>query len=185
MTWPVVVMILGTVAAFGGIMWWGRAVLRDHPVRAIAVLCVAIIGGFVMWMDWRGSNVLASPDWCGKALQAERITPGNTFVGLTACIDLLKMQLGAVAKDNHTRVLVEAACLLALIVIVVAQGRFAGKTPGGAEIDLGPAEAAAKAADKVATAAVVSAAEVKTDAKLAPTAQPEYNGPGMPEPKGD
>ena len=93
------------------------------PIRGFAVLCVAIIAGYIMWMGWRLSNILSSPDWCSKALQAERISPGNTFVGLTACVDLLKIQLKAVAIDSHIFAAVVALCLLTLIVIVIAGAR--------------------------------------------------------------
>lgn len=94
-----------------------------NPIRGFAVLIVAIIGIYIMWMGWRLSNILASPDWCSKALQAERITPGQTFVGLTACVDLLKIQLKAIATDSHIFAGVVAMCLMTLIIIVIAGAR--------------------------------------------------------------
>ena len=42
MTLPVVALIIVAIVGFAGIMWWGRGILREHPIRAVAVLCVAI-----------------------------------------------------------------------------------------------------------------------------------------------
>lgn len=96
-----------------------------NPIRAFAVLCVAVIAAYIMWMGWRLSNILSSPEWCGKALQADRITPDSKFDGLTACVGLLQIQLKAIATDSHIFAGVVALCLLSLIVIVIAGGRLA------------------------------------------------------------
>lgn len=116
-----------------------------NPIRGFAVLCVAVIAAYIMWMGWRLSNILSSPDWCGKALQAERITAGNTFVGLTACVDLLKIQLKAIATDSHIFAGVVALCLLTLIVIVIAGGRLAfSASKSGVSGDIGQEPAPVK-----------------------------------------
>lgn len=172
-------------------MWWGRAILRDHPIRAVAVLCVAIIGGYVMWMGYLHTQILASADWCGKAIQAERITPGATFAGLTACIDLLKIQVGAEATNSHIYAGTVAVCLIALIVIVIAQGRAQVAAPGGFSGSFGPGgDPVGDAAAKVATAAADKATEIKETPHPTPTPtpaidqkpNPDYNGPAMPPP---
>lgn len=177
MSWSVVFLILITIAAFGGIMWWGRAVLREHPIRAIAVICVAIIGAYVMWMGWLHTQILASADWCSKAIQAERITPGTSFQGLTACVDLLKIQVTAEATNSHIYAASAAITLVALIVIVIAQGRAQFQGPGGWGGGVGPGSdplltPAAKAATEVAGAAVDKAKKVVIDeATTAPPAE--------------
>lgn len=179
----VLAWVILSALAFGAIMWWGRTVLRDHPIRAVAVLCVAIIGGYVMWMGYLHTVLLSNPDWCNKALQAERITPGNTFQGLTACVDLLKIQLKAEATNSHVYAGTIGICLVALIVIVIAQGRAQMQGPGGWGGSVGPGDGPVdKAVDKVVAATVEKGAEVKTDAKVGDQSDANYNGPAMPEP---
>jgi hypothetical protein len=146
-----------------------------NPIRGFAVLCVAVIAAYIMWMGWRLSNILSSPDWCGKALQAERITPGNTFVGLTACVDLLKIQLKAIAVDSHVFAGVVALCLLALIVIVIAGGRLqfsASKTGLSGSMSSAEDEAAASAAAQTAGAAVTEAGKIATEGAKPATPEP-------------
>jgi hypothetical protein len=130
---------------------------RDHPIRAFAVLCVAATSGYVMWLGNKQLNILSSPEWCSKALQAEKISTQN-FGGLTACTDLLKIQLNAVARGFLVSNVVIALCLLTLIVVVIAGARLAGKFRDIAELNLAagdapypPAAAAAPAAAPVPT----------------------------------
>lgn len=134
--------------------------LARNPISLFAVICVAAIGVFLGYMAMGLTDTLASADWCGKALQAERISPGNTFVGLTACVDLLKIQLQATADNSKIVFSAFAFSLLVLIVIVIAGAKAAGKLPGGIEFDVSSDRAAA-AADKVAGAAVDKADEIK------------------------
>ena len=101
---------------------WGQSI-KEHPIRFFALICVAATSIFLMVVALRLLNVLSSPDWCSKAIQAERITPGNTFIGLTACIDLLKLQLGSISIDSHIVFGSFALCLLVLIVVVIAGGK--------------------------------------------------------------
>lgn len=119
--------IMGTTAIVALavlIGWFGRKEMLAHPIRAFAVTCVAITSAYVMWMGYRLSNILASPEWCGKALQAEKISSQN-FGGLTACVDLLKIQLVAIERNSLVYSGVVALCLLVLIVIVIAGGKLA------------------------------------------------------------
>lgn len=109
-----------------------------NPIRLVAVICVAITTGYVMFMGYWLIEILSSPEWCGKALQAEKISSQN-FGGLTACIDLLKIQLRSLAVNSYMLFGVIALCLLTLIVIVIAGAHLAGKvSKDGGEIDLGP-----------------------------------------------
>lgn len=118
--------------------WFGRREVLQHPIRAFAVMCVAITSAYVMWMGYRLSNILASPEWCGKALQAERIS-SQAFGGLTACVDLLKIQLQALARNSLVYSGVIALCLLVLIVIVIAGGKMSWHVDkGGAGGAIGP-----------------------------------------------
>ena len=123
----------------------------ENPIRMFALICVAATSIFFGYLAYWLIGILASPDWCGKALQAERITPGSTFVGLTACIDLLKMQLGALAKTLLIVIGTFALCLGVLVVIVLAGARLAGKMFGN-EIDVSRQDAASGAQETAAAA---------------------------------
>lgn len=152
------------------------ATIARNPISAFAVLCVAATAVFLGYMTHRMVDVLESPEWCGRAVQAERIS-GEGFTGLTACVELLTIQLQAMGTGFHISIGSFALTLIVLIVIVVAGARASGKVgTGGLEFDVSRQDAAAKAADKVAGAAVEEAAEIKGE-------PPEYNGPAMPEPK--
>lgn len=113
--------------------------LRAHPIRAFALLCVAATSGFLAYLALKLIGVLSSPEWCSTALQAERITAKETFVGLTACVDLLKIQLSALALNSQIVIGTFALCLGVLVVIVIAGARLAGKGPGGVEVSVAPA----------------------------------------------
>lgn len=146
----------------------------DRPIRAFALVCVATTSGFFAYLAIHLIGILASPDWCGKALQADRITPGTSFVGLVACMDLLKMQVAALAKALLIVIGTFALCLGVLTVIVVAGARLVGKL-FGQEFDVdqigqprGPvpppnATPATKAATEVAGAAATKAAEITAE----------------------
>lgn len=118
--------------------WFGRKEVLQQPIRFFAVMCVAITSAYIMWMGYHLTTILASPDWCGKALQASRISTQN-FGGLTACVDLLKIQLKALAENSLIYAGVIALCLLVLIVIVIAGAKLSGDFgKDGARLDLAP-----------------------------------------------
>lgn len=101
--------------------------LKKNPISAFAVLCVAASALFLAYFTNRMATVLESSSFCAKALQAERITPGNTFVGLTSCVDLLKIQLQAMALSLHIAIGSFALVLVVLIVVVIAGARASWK----------------------------------------------------------
>lgn len=147
-----------------------------NPIRAFAVVCVAVTSGYVMWMGWRLSNILSSPEWCGKALQADRITTDSKFDGLTGCLGLLQIQLKALATDSHIYAAVVALCLLTLIVIVIAGGRLqfnASKTGISGNMSSSEDAAAAAAAVQTAGAAVAEAGKIATTGAKAPEISPK------------
>ena len=131
--------------------------LRDHPIRAFALLCVAVTSAFLGFMAWRLVETLSSPEWCSKALQAERISTEKAG-GLTSCVDLLTIQLKALAVNSHIVLGVFALCLLVLIVIVIAGGKLGGRF-GEAELQI--SRDAGDAADQVAEAAADEAQAIK------------------------
>jgi hypothetical protein len=133
--------------------------LARNPISTFAVFCVACTAAFLGFMSDRLLTVLESSDWCGKAIQAEKISPGSTYVGLTTCVDLLKVQLQAVATGFHIGLSAYAFSLVVLIVVVVAGAKASGKMPGGIEFNV--SRDAEEAADEVAGAAVDKAEEIK------------------------
>lgn len=110
---------------------------RDHPIRAFAVLCVAIIAGFLMWMGYRVNETLAGPSWCRTALGAEKASSSDgTIKGLDACVGLLTIQLKSLATNSHILLGSLALCLVVLIAVVIAGARVAGKFHD-AEVNIG------------------------------------------------
>jgi hypothetical protein len=149
----------------------------ENPIRMFALVCVAATSGFFAYLAIWLIKIVTSPDWCAKAIQAERITPGNTFQGLTGCIEILKMQVATAGKALIIVIGTFALCLGVLMVIVVAGARLAGKLFGN-EIDIdqlgqprAPLTPAAKAANETAAAAVTKATEIGAE-----TAPPKLPG---------
>ena len=195
MNWWQIALLIGVavVAALAGVffarrgdhpasVFWRRLLdtVASNPISSFAVLCVAAIAVFLGYLALRLIGVLESPNWCGRAIQAERITPSATFSGLTSCDSLLEIQLKALALIAQISVSSYALTLLVLIIVVVAGARASAKlSMQGMELDVGRhGDPAVRAAEKVADAAVDEAKEIKKDAQ-----PPEYNGPAMPEPK--
>lgn len=178
------VILLLTALTMGAGAWFGRRQLLQHPLRAFALLLIAVIVGYLMWTGYRADEVLASPGWCRTALGAQQASPeAGKVQGSDACLGLLTIQLKSVSTNSHIYAGSFALCLLALVVIMLAGGRidFGSKI---VDFSIGKEEAARRAAvaaaDKVASDAQTSADEVKQNGAAPP---PELRGPAMPEPK--
>lgn len=145
--------------------------LAKNPISTFAVLCVAATAAFLGYMTLRMVAVLESTGYCSKSIQAERITPGSSFEGLTGCIDILKIQLNALGLGFHISVGSFALSLIVLIVIVVAGARASGKMSAtGVEFNVGKEDENPKseAAKEVAVAAVDKAKEIVAEEHLPP-----------------
>jgi len=130
------------------------------PVRIAALVCVAVTSIFLMYMNAKIVDILASPDWCGKALQAEKISTQN-FGGLTACVDLLTIQLKSLATTSQIQNGVIALSLLVLIVIVIAGGKLDFSfNKEGASASMSKETPASEAAKRTANAAVAEASDI-------------------------
>lgn len=136
-----------------------KATLARNPISMFAVLCVASTAALLGVLTFRLLKVLESPAWCAKAIQAERVSAEN-FGGLTACTELLTIQLNAVSTGFHISTGGFVFVLVVLIVVVVAGARASGKLPGGIQFDVSRSDEAA-AAQHVADEAQVAADEVK------------------------
>jgi hypothetical protein len=145
-----------------------------NPIRLFAVICVGVTSVFVMVMSNKLTNILSSPEWCGKALQAEKISSQN-FGGLTACVDLLKIQLVSVSHVSLIYAGVIALCLLTLIVIVIAGARLDLKASAtGIEANMDQSGAAAAGAQAATDSAQATASAIAAGAGAAspPTSPP-------------
>ncbi len=131
-----------------------------NPIRGFAVLCVAVISTFVMYMRYRQLEVLFSPDWCNRAMKAEQIQEGSRLDAALACVGLQTIQIKAIASNSYIDGGTIALCLLTLIVIVIAGGKLAfSASKSGVNANIG--KDVEEAADHVVEGAQAAAAEVK------------------------
>lgn len=108
-------------------------------IHAFALACVAVTSAFVMAMIYWLVTLLSDRAWCFTALGAGKGTGVDAF---TACVGLLTIQIKALATNSVILVGVIALCLLALMVIVVAQGRLSLKAgKDGIETEIGKSDA--------------------------------------------
>lgn len=135
----------------------------SNPIRAAALIIVAVTSAFLMWMAYKITDILAAPDWCARALRADAMTPDARIDGLKACVDLLTIQLKSLATNSHILFGTIALCLGVLVVIVLAGARLAGKVFGN-EIDVSRQDAEATGAQKAAGAAQEKADDIKEGA---------------------
>jgi hypothetical protein len=134
--------------------------IANNPISTFAVGCVAATGVYLAYMTNRMAGVLESSGWCAKAIQAEKISPGSTYVGLTTCVELLKIQLQAIATGFHISVGSFALTLIVLIVVVIA-GAHATFKAGSGGIEGSVGRDAPQAAQAVADSAQSKADDIK------------------------
>lgn len=121
-------------------------------IAAMALLLVGVSTAFVIYMQVRLTDILAAPDWCARAINAERLAQTRTTSAIESCISLLDKQVGSLAINSHIFAGIIALCLLVLVVIVLAGGRLNFKASReGIEGDISRDPAAA--AQETATAA--------------------------------
>lgn len=98
-----------------------------HPrntIRTFALICVAVTTAFIMGMSYWLTTILAAPDWCGRAINAEKLSAARADSAVELCKDLLLEQVNALANNSHIYSGSIALCLVALMLIVVAGGRL-------------------------------------------------------------
>ena len=125
-------------------------------LTAFALLLVGGACGFIGVMIWRSTGILAAPDWCARAINAEKLAGSRTTSAIEGCMDLLKQQVGAVAINSHIFAGTIAVSLLVLVVVVVAKARLdLAVARGEAKINVGsdPGAAAQHVADEAQDAA--------------------------------
>jgi predicted small secreted protein len=144
--------------------------LANNPISTFAVLCVAAVGIYLSYMTNQLLHVLTSPSWCANAIQAEKISPGSTYVGLTTCVSLLTIQLQAIATGFHISVGSFALTLIVLIVVVIA-GAHATFKAGSNGIEGSVGRDAPQAAQAVADSAQSTADVIKGADPIGPAMQ--------------
>jgi hypothetical protein len=143
--------------------------ISRNPISFFAVICVASAAWLLYIVTDRLLDVLESPQWCAKAIQAEKISPGSTFKGLESCLELLKMQLSSLGTGFHIALGAFAFSLIVLVVVVVAGARASGKVgPTGMDFNIGK-NGAGDAADEVAKAADDKAEQINEEIGNAPS----------------
>lgn len=95
-----------------------------NTIRTFALICVAITSLFIMAMSYWLTTILAAPDWCGRAINAEKLSAARATSAVELCKDLLLEQVNALANNSHIYSGSIALCLVALMLIVVAGGRI-------------------------------------------------------------
>ena len=93
-------------------------------VVAFALLCVAVTTGFIIYMQVALTEILAAPDWCARAINAEKLAVTRSTSAIESCVSLLDKQVGSLALNSHIFAGIIALSLLVLIVIVVAGARL-------------------------------------------------------------
>lgn len=147
--------------------------IKNQPVRFFALICVAVISAFIMYMRYWQLEVLTSPDWCNRAMKAEQLDVGSRLDAARACVGLQQIQIEAIATNSYIDGGTIALCLLALMVIVVAGGHLSVASKlGSVNIGKDKAEAAQHVADEAQDAAT----EIKAGVKPVPKADA-----GLPE----
>lgn len=95
-----------------------------NTIRTFALICVAVALLFIMAMSYWLTTILAAPDWCGRAINAEKLIAGRQQSSVELCKDLLLEQVGSLATNSHIYAFSIGIVLIALMLIVVAGGRL-------------------------------------------------------------
>lgn len=109
--------------------------MKRSTILIFGLVCVAITSAFVMAMNWRLVNVMTSPDWCARAISAEKLTGTRDA---SSCVGLMTIQLKSAAVVNYIYAGTIALCLLVLMAVVVAGARLkASGSADGVSVDIG------------------------------------------------
>jgi hypothetical protein len=138
--------------------------ITANKVLAFALLCVAASSAFVMYQQYRVTYILAAPDWCVRAINAERLSTARSESAFESCVSLLDKQVGSLAISNHIYAGIIALCLLVLMVIVVAGGKLKFKASKD-EVDIDVSRDAAAGARATADAADEMAGQIEDEVR--------------------
>lgn len=126
---------------------------------AFALIFAALVVAFTAYQRVRQTNILATQDWCARAIKAEELSSRPT----TSCGELMKIQIKAIATNSHIDAVSQAIAMLSIIILVVAGGNLS-LTAGKGGVDLGLSRnakhARAQGAKETAEAADSKAEEI-------------------------
>lgn len=134
-----------------------------NSIRAWALVAVAVTSGaliaFAAWLI----DLLSGPDWCGRAIGAERASgKPRSQESVDGCLSLMHEQVHALALNSHLAIGTIALSLLVLVVIVLAGGKLSfTANKDGVSGDIGRDAAAREVAD----AAGAKADEIEEEAR--------------------
>jgi len=133
---------------------------RRSGVQRWALFATGASSAFTIGISIWLINLLSGRDWCGQALGAAKYATGRPEYAVSACFGLMNKQVDALAKALLISSGTQALCLLVLVVIVLANGRFsANASKDGGSLNIGRDEAA----NAVADAAEQKADEITRD----------------------
>lgn len=142
----------------------GRNTIRTWALIAVAVTSVAMIG-FGWWLI----QILASPNWCSRAIGAAEGQDVRPEYAVAGCFQLLRRQVDALALNSHFALGTLALCLSVLVVIVLAGGRLSFKgSKQGVEMDVGRDHGKVAGARRVERAARQERAEIESEVNPIP-----------------
>jgi len=119
-----------------------------HSIRTWALVAVAITSAAMIGFAWWLIDILASPDWCSRAVGAAKYADGRPQFAVQGCYDLMTQQVEALALNSHYAIGTLALSLLTLVVIVLAGGRLSFKAgSSGVSADMSREQAARQVAD--------------------------------------
>lgn len=109
-------------------MW---SVIKKNPISTLAVLQIAVVLAFMIYMTVWQTEVLTGSSWCARSSGLEKMLPGQTVAQmlevLKACNEMQKIQLGAVAVNSHIDHATFAFVLILLSGVVIAGVKMAFK----------------------------------------------------------
>lgn len=158
-------------------------VLKRNPISAFAVLCVAFIGGFLAYMTHWETTILASPDWCNRILNSEKLAESTRLDAALACLGIQKIQIEALATNSHIDHSSLSFALIVLVAVVIAGARLAFKlSKSGLEGNMDRHGALPVTVVNPPEEPVQTQETGQAPAAIDVTPKPDYNGPAMPEP---
>lgn len=143
---------------------------KSQTIRRFALACAAVTSVFLIYLSYWLVQLLATGNWCSRAIGASEYVDGRPDYAVRGCFTLLHEQVHALANTLYISVGILALCLLVLMVIVVAGGRIQfSASKSGAQVNMGrDTSAKAQGAFEAAEAAEDKAEEIAEEDKPKP-----------------
>lgn len=138
---------------------------QEANARAFRFAAFAVIGlgAAIVALSVYYTLILSSRDFCATVVGSKTATAAPSQGVVTACANLMAIQLKAVATNSYINSTTIAICLVGLVILVIAGGRFTFKA-GREGIEGSMSHDVAEAAGQVADAAADKADQIKGEA---------------------